>query len=144
MSLLATINAQMNGGKCPTEGCIGECAIIHDGPPYPNQKPFYEAHLYIWRDDFNDSTTVAGWFKEAGADEVWIQHTLYSDMNDDRDGRQQGCRHWVVTFNLKDQTTRSPEERAILAVTCTKCGHTSQVDELLDGETCPRCRLVLH
>jgi hypothetical protein len=98
-NMLDIINGRMHEGSCPTAGSLGECCIISEIRP-----GVFEAVLYIWDDAFNDSTAVAGWFKEAGADSVSIGHTLYSDDNGDRDGKTfDGVREWTVIFTLADQ-----------------------------------------
>lgn len=95
-NLIDTINANMSPGPCPIAGSIGECAIISEFMP-----SLYQAILYIWDAEFNDSTTVAGWFKSAGAGSVTVTHTLYSDDNYDRDGKTtDGIREWTVYFGM--------------------------------------------
>lgn len=100
--LLEGINARMNGGACPTTGCIGECAMVTQVTP-----GLYMAMLYIWNGTFNDSATVAAWFREHGAASVNVSLTLYSDENGDRDGKTvDGVREWAVYFTLP--TTETP------------------------------------
>lgn len=93
--LLSTINSYMHEGRCPSAGCIGECAAIDETGPGN-----WVAALYIWDKKFNDSTRVAKWFHDAGAKEVVISHVLHDDINDDRDGECfDGARAWHVTFS---------------------------------------------
>lgn len=95
-NLLHTINAKMHEGQCPTAGSLGECAAIFD-----MKDGLFQAMLYIWDKEFNDSTEVAGWFQDAGAEEVTVSHTLYSEANEDRDGKTStGCREWTVFFRM--------------------------------------------
>lgn len=57
--------------------------------------------LYIWDNEFNDSSRVAKWFHDAGAAEVLISHVLYDGTNGDRDGRTfDGVRAWHVQFSM--------------------------------------------
>lgn len=98
-NLIHTINASLHVDSCPTAGSLGECAIICEFMP-----SLYQAILYIWDAEFNDSTKVAGWFKSAGAGNVTVAHTLYSDDNDDRDGKTtDGVREWTVYFGMGAQ-----------------------------------------
>lgn len=103
MSILQAINELMHpGSRCPEPGVLGECAAIFRREDIKKAE-VYEAHLYIWDRSFNDSSKVAGWFKDQGCTDIWVQHTLYSDANDDRDGSCFGedeSRHWVVTFTI--------------------------------------------
>jgi len=97
-NLLHTINAKMHEGQCPTAGSLGECAAIHDLAP---EVGLHMAMLYIWDNEFNDSAKVASWFHEAGAEGVTVSHTLFSDDNEDRDGKTStGCREWTVFFRM--------------------------------------------
>lgn len=94
--ILQTINKKMNGGTCPTAGCLGECAVIsqeHDN--------LWLAILYIWDDNFHDSTQVAQWFHDSGATEVFVTHVLYDSVNNDRNGHCcDGGRAWWVHFRM--------------------------------------------
>ena len=94
--LLTTINSHMHEGRCPTAGCIGECAAI-----YETSQGNWGAALYIWDKGFNDSTRVAKWFHDAGAIDVVVSHVLYDSVNDDRDGKCiDGARAWDVEFSM--------------------------------------------
>lgn len=94
--MLHAINAKMHEGQCPTAGSLGECAAIFD-----MKDGLFQAMLYIWDKDFNDSAEVARWFHEAGAEGVTVGHTLFSDNNEDRDGKTStGCREWTVFFRM--------------------------------------------
>ena len=94
--VLAKINSQMHEGRCPTSGCIGECAAMDETTP-----GVWWAALYIWDNEFNDSTRVAKWFHDAGAVDVLVSHVLYDSANDDRDGRCfDGVRAWHVQFSM--------------------------------------------
>ena len=94
--VLAKINGQMHEGRCPQSGCIGECAAIDETRP-----GIWWAALYIWDNEFNDSSRVAKWFHDAGAEEVLISHVLYDGANGDRDGRTfDGVRAWHVQFSM--------------------------------------------
>lgn len=112
----------MHETPCPEPGCLGECAALfladHLGPD------FYEAHLYLWDPLFNDSTMIAEWFRTEGAFDVWVQHTLYSDINGDRDGidgHSRKTRHWTVTFRLPEEKNQPKRQRAVpLAVVKTE------------------------
>ncbi|SDJ60585.1 hypothetical protein [Pseudomonas indica] len=99
-NMLEIINGRMHEGACPTSGSLGECCIISEAAD-----GLFESVLYIWDSAFNDSAAVAGWFKGAGASDVSVKHTLYSDWNDDRDGKTiDGMREWSVVFTLAEQT----------------------------------------
>lgn len=94
--VLAKINEQLHEGKCPQSGCIGECAAIDEG-----SNGVWWAALYIWDNDFNDSSLVAKWFHAAGALEVFISHVLHDEANGDREGRTfDGVRAWHVQFSM--------------------------------------------
>lgn len=100
--VLAKINGQMREGRCPQSGCIGECAAIDETMP-----GIWWAALYIWDDEFNDSSRVAKWFHDAGAAEVLISHVLYDGANGDRDGRTfDGVRAWHVQFSMPQNAER--------------------------------------
>ncbi|QIE87008.1 hypothetical protein [Pseudomonas nitroreducens] len=92
------IQEQMTGGGCPTAGSLGECAAIW------RSGNRWTAALYIWDADFNDSTTVAKWFQELGARDVFIGHTLYDTNNGDRNGEvpEGGARQWLVEFSTRE------------------------------------------
>lgn len=95
---LDKINSHLHQGRCPTVGSIGECAAI-----YTEGDDYFEAYLYIWDAEFNDSTAVAEWFIELGAERVWVQHVLYCADNGDRDGYcPDGGRAWVVHFYMPE------------------------------------------
>lgn len=99
--VLAKINSKMHEGRCPQSGCIGECAAIDETTP-----GVWWAALYIWDDNFNDSTLVAKWFHDAGAVDVLVSHVLYDSANDDRDGRCfDGVRAWHVQFSMPQNAT---------------------------------------
>jgi len=77
-------------------GSLGECAIIdRRGGEYR-----WYACIYLWDTTFNDSEKLAGWFHACGAADVMIEHTLYCDLNGDRNGMIENttCRAWTVTF----------------------------------------------
>lgn len=94
--LLVKINTHMHEGRCPSAGCIGECAAIDETSPGK-----WWAALYLWDKDFNDSTRVAKWFHDAGAIDVEISHVLYDSVNEDRDGKCfDGVRAWHVVFDM--------------------------------------------
>lgn len=105
-NMLDAINQRMNGGRCPNAGSLGECAAIDQVAP-----GIYEAYLYIWDHEFNDSAAMASWFHEAGAKTCTVSLTLYSDYNGDRNGQtEEGSREWVVTFSMRQAcSTGSPE-----------------------------------
>lgn len=88
----------MHEGTCPTAGSLGECAIISQ-----DDVGLWQAVLYIWDASFHDSTHVAQWFHDAGANEVFVTHVLYDSVNDDRNGQCiDGGRAWWVHFRLGD------------------------------------------
>lgn len=92
------VQEKMTGGGCPTAGSLGECAAMwHSGNRWT-------AALYIWDANFNDSTAVAKWFRELGAVDVSIVHTLYDTSNGDRNGEvpEGGARQWLVEFSTKE------------------------------------------
>lgn len=103
MDWIASINAHMHEGMCPTKGCIGECAAIFPETEYPDEK-WWIAALYIWDADFNDSARVAQWFFDLGARDVIIRHVLFDSDNGDRDGKSfDDVRAWHVTFSIPAQ-----------------------------------------
>lgn len=94
--VLDRINSYMHEGPCPKSGCIGECAAIDCG-----DNGVWWAALYIWDHEFNDSSRVAMWFHDVGAEEVFISHVLHDEANGDRDGRTfDGVRAWHVQFSM--------------------------------------------
>lgn len=94
--VLRSINAHMHHGSCPTSGCIGECAALDETSP-----GVWWAALYIWDDNFNDSTEVAKWFTDLGAGEVVISHVLHDSYNGDKNGRCfDGVRAWHIEFEM--------------------------------------------
>lgn len=94
--VMAKINGQLHEGRCLQSGCIGECAAICETMPGR-----WWAALYIWDNEFNDSSRAAKWFHDAGASEVLIYHVLYDGANGDRDGRTfDGVRAWHVEFSM--------------------------------------------
>ena len=105
-AIMHNINNHMNGGNCPAAGSLGECAAIDEVAP-----GLYEAYLYIWDHEFNDSAAMASWFHAAGAKACTVSLTLYSDYNGDRNGQtEEGSREWVVTFSMHQaSSTGSPE-----------------------------------
>lgn len=117
-NMLNDINDLMTGGGCPTAGCLGECAaILETGPGC------YQAMLYIWDGAFNDSTQVASWFHNLGAESVSISLTHYSDANDDRDGKTaDGVREWAVEFTVKREAPHpKAAPTAALKLNKTRC-----------------------
>ncbi len=143
-SLLQIINAHMHEGTCPGSGCIGECAIIYSVAERSPKS--YEAQLYIWNQSFNDSSAVAEWFKAAGASNIWISHTLFSDVNEDRDGYCFGdrARNWVVAFELETGASQPGTQCATPTAICTECGSTVTTEEIAKNGGCPRCQAALH
>lgn len=96
VDVLSKINGHMHEGRCPSAGCIGECAAIDETFP-----GVWWAALYIWDAEFNDSTLVAKWFNECGATDVLISHVLYDSANGDRDGLTfDGIRAWHIQFSM--------------------------------------------
>lgn len=117
VTLLQLINGHLHpGSDCPKPGVIGDCAAIFPREGLPNQ---YEAHLHIWDRSFNDSTLVAQWFRDGGARDIWVQHTLYSDATEDRGGWDtvRNSRHWIVTFvhNNIEAVPRTYDDAKLLA-----------------------------
>jgi hypothetical protein len=102
-NILQTINNHLTGSGCPKPGCLGECSGIEIFGNDVYGSPVYAAYLFIWDDDFNDSTQVAEWFRDAGASSVSVLHVLHDDDNGDRDGRceEDMSRAWQVYFSFK-------------------------------------------
>ena len=105
-TIFSNVRLHMSGGKCPTNGCVGECAIIapiceaQDG----SGRIVYSAACYIWDTQFNDSALLASWFQEAGAKGVTVSHVLFDEDNGDRDGKagdMDDVRAWHVDFVLE-------------------------------------------
>lgn len=105
-AIFENVRQHMSGGKCPTPGCLGECAIIapmceaHDG----SGRTVYSAACYIWDTQFNDSALLASWFQEAGAKGVTVSHVLFDEDNGDRDGKagdMDDVRAWHVHFVIE-------------------------------------------
>jgi hypothetical protein len=93
---LSIINAHMHEGRCPTAGCIGECAAMTEIRP-----GIWWAALYIWDKEFNDSTRVAKWFTDIGATDILITHVLHDTDNVDKDGKCfDEARAWHVEFAM--------------------------------------------
>jgi len=103
--VLANINGHMHEGLCPQSGCIGECAAIDETWP-----GVWWAAIYIWDNEFNDSTRVAKWFRDVGAIDVLVSHVLYDSENGDMDGKTfDGVRAWRVQFSMPNSETAKTE-----------------------------------
>lgn len=101
--VLKKINEKLHEGKCPQAGCLGECAIIDN-----MSGNHWWAAIYIWDTEFNDSTAVAQWFYECGAEDVVIKHVLYDSCNGDKDGCCiDDAKAWHVDFFMPDKATAS-------------------------------------
>ncbi len=104
MGLIETINARMNGGRCPVAGSLGECAAI--GPRSdtdPNSA--YVAHLYLWPAADNlKPAEVAQWFLDAGCINIAVIAVLHDEMYGITDGHDgiDGVRPWRVIFDIPD------------------------------------------
>jgi len=96
---LSIINGHMHEGRCPSAGCIGECAAMwHERPG------IWIAALYIWDKEFNDSTRVAKWLTDIGATDILIRHVLHDTDNGDQDGNCiDGARAWHVEFAMPEE-----------------------------------------
>ena len=75
---------------------LGECAMVSQ-----QRSGRFFACLYL-RPDFRGSAQVASWLHELGANNVEIEHTLYSDGDQARDGLMHGCQAWQVSFDHPD------------------------------------------
>lgn len=98
-----SISAHLHDGTCPSSGCIGECPAIEFQSKCHDGTERWTAYLSIWDDAFNDPSRVAGWFHEAGAQEVRVLHVLHDELNADRNGREDefgGARNWQVDFYI--------------------------------------------
>ena len=103
--VLANIKGHMHEGLCPQSGCIGECAAIDETWP-----GVWWAAIYIWDNEFNDSTRVAKWFRDVGAIDVLVSHVLYDSENGDMDGNTfDGVRAWRVQFSMPNSETAKTE-----------------------------------
>jgi hypothetical protein len=99
----------VQGCGCPTKGSLGELAIVQeDGKSCIDGRPMYLAVLYVWDETFNDSAAAATWFKQAGADQVSVHHTLYDDCDDIRDGRGECGRTWHISFTITGEVGDKP------------------------------------
>lgn len=95
-NFLEKINAKMHEGKCPASGSLGECPVLDN-----TSENRWWAALYIWDKTFNDSSAVASWFHELGAEDVMISHVLYDSCNGDKDGYcEDGAKAWHVDFTI--------------------------------------------
>lgn len=98
--LLERINARMHEGSCPTAGSLGECpALVQvvQKHTFAGPRVLVTAALSIWDQSFNDSFSVASWFKDEGALEVVIVHVLHDPANDTFAGfNDDVSRDWVV------------------------------------------------
>jgi hypothetical protein len=74
---------------------LGECACVAEDT---NGRTL--AYLYL-APGFRDSALVASWFHDFGAVAVDIDHTIYSDADDARDGLMHGCQAWTVSFQFQ-------------------------------------------
>jgi len=79
-----------------TAAHLGECAIVSQ-----RDSGRFVACLYL-QPDFCNSAQVASWLHELGANNVEIEHTLYSDEDEAWDGLMHGCQAWQVSFDHPD------------------------------------------
>lgn len=99
--LLYTINAHMNGGRCPDGKSLGECAAIGQ---LCDEGRAYEAYLYLWpaANDLKPAE-VAQWFLDAGCVNPLVTAVLHDPENDVADAiTPDGVRPWVVSFEIPD------------------------------------------
>jgi hypothetical protein len=87
-NLLDEINAQYAKHRLR-----GECACI-------TRHKRITASCYF-APDFRDSSLVASWIHDLGGAQVEIEHTLYSDDDEARDGLMHGCQAWQVSFSFE-------------------------------------------
>jgi hypothetical protein len=133
-AIFENVRQHMSGGKCPTPGCLGECAII--APIYEardnSERTVYFAACYMWDTEFNDSALLASWFQEAGAKGVTVSHVLFDEDNGDRDGKagdMGDVRAWHVHFVIERAENASQPD----INECPSCKRMFR-----DGETCSR------
>jgi hypothetical protein len=99
--VLASVNARMHDGPCPSAGSLGECAAISpasDG----DDGTWYIANLYLWKAALDlQAATVAAWFAEADCINVTVSAMLHDPFNGVIDGvTSDGIWPWEVSFQL--------------------------------------------
>lgn len=112
--ILDAINERLNGGHCPTAGCLGECAAIDESQLVGSDSSYYTAHIYLWEAAKDlKAAEVASWFHQLGITEVFISAMLHDPYNDIVEGECtiDGVRPWDVSFFLPEamKTTTTTE-----------------------------------
>jgi len=106
------LSRKFNDGTdgCPTDKSMGECPCLERMESYNHR---YRAYLYIWRAGFHlTAAQVAGWFTEAGAQDVFITHVLHDPYNDTLEGTcNDGAKNWLVEFQVP---TSAPTEAPVM------------------------------
>jgi hypothetical protein len=103
MNILAAINRRMNGGGCPTAGCLGECAAITTSRAEGSTASYETAHIYLWSKAKDlTASEVASWFHALGATDVVVSAVLYDRDNNILNGASidDGARPWNVSYLL--------------------------------------------
>jgi len=99
------INQKMHPGtKCPSNGCLGECAIIVE-----IDNGMYQANISWWQTPPKPSA-IKPWFVEIGMspNRFIVQHTIYDEMNYIADEIcEMGEKEiWEVVFYLRSEDRR--------------------------------------
>lgn len=103
MDVLKEINLRMNGGWCPGQGALGECAAITEVHAKGSEGSYFAAHLYLHCAASKLSVEeVAGWFHQIGCLDVVISLVLYDPDNNILNGVSidDGVRAWDVIYRL--------------------------------------------
>jgi len=115
MNVLKEINLRMNGGWCPGQGALGECAAITEIHAEGSEDSYFRAHLYLHcAEGALTPQEVAGWFHQAGCRDVTISAVLHDPDNNILNGASidDGVRPWDVTYRLPYQTIDPKKEEA--------------------------------
>ena len=110
MNVLSYINNKLNGNKCPTQGCWGECPAISDQHGHYGNK-YQIATIYWWREP-PEPSTVKAWIEECGFACYSIDHVLWCDDGIAEVEDHGTVANWNVSFGpqVPEQPTRSDAE----------------------------------
>jgi len=93
------INGKLNGNKCPTDGCWGECPEISDQYGH-NQNKYQIATIYWWRTP-PDPSAVKSWIEACGFESYSVSHVLWCDDGTTEEDNRGIVAHWEVSFGTK-------------------------------------------
>ncbi len=109
--VIAYVKGKLHEGPCPGKGAVGELCYLNSDPiPCSTGATMHDTHMAVWRDSVT-AAEVAGWFKEAGACQVFISAWLHCEDNDMREGRctLDNTRAWDIVFWLPGDTATAPQ-----------------------------------